>query len=326
MFLFLPFLCFSGVYQITEEIHKTLSVSTSSPLNISIENNELKAIIIISDYASLNHIIANLTWKDDDVFISEPLKNSVFSFDGDFLTLSTTQDFSLTLISVRKDRCPNYFSVYHPSYDTNVQLFFHQNVEKYCLIPIKITYSDISAAVSPAGNKTLVRARDQSGETIIKEGTKFTPNSDYYLYLSDIENNQQATITISGNKNSNPFTDICVHNSGAIYTKDGYNNTEVADTPIQCKSPSSNDIWRWTAIALLAVAFLVLMYFFIRWIIKRIKICRAQKQNSTHLISNSQDPISVSLNDPLVNEIQTLGEPQAPEEKAVVFFEKKKTV
>ena len=324
MFLLFPFLSFCGIYQITEEVHKELSVSSKSPLNISIENKDLKTILIISDYASLNDIYANLTWIDEDIVLNDRLQDSVFSFDGDFMTLSSSQDFSLTLISVRKDRCPHYFSVYHPSYDTNVQIFYHENLEKYCLIPIKTTYSDISASVSPAGNRTLIRARSKSGETIITEGTKYTPDADFYIYLSDVENKQQATITISGNKNSNPFTDICIHVPGGVYTNGTYNNSIIVDTPIQCNSPSSNDIWRYTAIALIAVACLVLLYFFIRWLIKKIKICQEKKKES--IISISKDPISVSLNDPLVSDIQAIGEPQPPEETGVVFFEKKKLV
>ena len=307
---------------ITEDTYTTVTVQPNDIFEFSILETNTKAIFIMDTTTPYYLIHLNFTWNSTTEY-GGTVKTQAFSFDGKNGTIKSTSQFKFYLYGASKSNCLDLFSVYQANEESVVKSTFAENSRGYCLFPIEPELSEISVSFD---------ARHDSNAFVHYNGTDseikstIKPPKPFYLYVTNVVARQSVSFSISGSKKVNPFNYVCSHYSGGRYTNGQFNSTDKTDTPINCANATSNTIWRYTAIALVGCAFIVAIFFLAKWCIKKCKKYQEAKRDASYIsIVSAKSPISVNLNEPLLNQNSnaSYSDPQQEDEKAVVFFQRK---
>ena len=322
MLSFFLFFSASIKLNITDDTYASFSIMPNDIFDFSIIDPNTKAIFILDTTTPFNLINLNFTWNET-VRYDGTVNAQAFSFDGKKGIIKSTSQFKFFLYGVSKSNCPDFFSVYQANEESVVKTTFAQNILSYCLFPIEPQFSDISV-IFDAKHDSAAFVHYNGTDSEIKSTIK--PPKPFYLYVTNVVAHQSVSFSVSGSKSGNPFNYVCSHYSGGRYSNGLFNGTDKSETPINCANASSNTIWRYTAIALVGCAFIVAIFFLTKWCIKKCKKRQEEKRDASYISTvSTKSPISVNLNEPLLNQNSnaSYSDPQQEDEKAVVFFQRK---
>ncbi|EAY09085.1 hypothetical protein TVAG_180600 [Trichomonas vaginalis G3] len=255
---------------------------------------------------------------------TDPLKTNItvnhFSFDGDNITIQSNSGnaVSFDILALTYDKCTGEFSsiTVNENYFKVNTLFNHMDSSDFCLIPYKNKYAtSLVSSTNPSANTYVY----SNGTYIQFNKELIQPINPYHLLLNSTQPGMSWTIEGNMSSRVNPFDYICDIQKGSKYSDGRLVPMGSYQNLIQCSGSQPNYILRYTALTILGVAMIILIIFLIWKTVKCIKDHpRAHNSNSVY---QSNDPISVNLNEPLVNTpVENYVDDQ---DKKVVYFKRK---